>query len=131
MNGDSAEKLVQSLRRYFPGRRKTFIFGVSSDHPVDHMLAVLLPVSDQTLVTASRHHRAERPENLAAMAAERGYQVTMTPDVSSALDKALNEAGQEDLICVTGSLFLVADAREAWLRRCGLPLPPIDPLILS
>ncbi len=131
MNGDSAKKLVQALRRYFSGRKKTFIFGASSDHPVGDMLAVLLPVSDQTLVVASRHPRSETPENLAAMATEMGYQATMMPDVSSALNKALNEAGQEDLICIAGSLFLVADAREAWLRRCGLPLPPIDPLVPS
>ena len=34
MNGDSAEKLVEALTHYFPGRKLRFIFGASSDHPV-------------------------------------------------------------------------------------------------
>jgi dihydrofolate synthase/folylpolyglutamate synthase len=131
MNGDSAEKMVQALRRHFPGHNFTFIFGASSDHPVGDMLQVLLPHTRTILTTASRHPRAEKPERLAEQAAELGYKVRPVPDISSALDFALAGAGPADLICVTGSLFLVADAREAWLRRSGLPLPPIDPLVVS
>jgi dihydrofolate synthase/folylpolyglutamate synthase len=131
MNGDSAEKLVQALKRHFPGSSVTFIFGASSDHPIHDMLKVLLPVSSRVFVTASRHPRAEKPEKLAALAAELGGEVRPMPDVQVALERALTEAGPNDLICVTGSLFLVGDAREAWLRRTGLPLPPIDPVIVS
>jgi dihydrofolate synthase/folylpolyglutamate synthase len=83
------------------------------------------------LVTASRHPRAENPERLAELAGEMGYQVTPEPNIALALDKTLAKAGPADLICVTGSLFLVAGAREAWLRRNRLPLPPIDPLVVS
>lgn len=131
MNGDSAEKLGQSLQRHFPGHNFTFIFGASNDHPIRDMLQALLPQAKQMLVTASRHPRAERPERLAELAAEMGYQATPLPEISSALDKILAEAGPADLICVTGSLFLVADARENWLRRKDLSLPSIDPLIVS
>jgi dihydrofolate synthase/folylpolyglutamate synthase len=131
MNGDSAEKLVQALKRHFPDSPVAFIFGASNDHPIHDMLKVLLPVSSQMFVTASRHPRAEKPEKLVALAAELGVEVRPMPDVQAALDSALVETDPNNLICVTGSLFLVADAREAWLRRTGLPLPPIDPVIVS
>lgn len=131
MNGASAEKLVQALNDYFPGRKKIFIFGASNDHPILDMLKVLSPVADRMLAVASRHPRAESPQRLASLAATIGYELTAMPDMPTALERALTEAGLEDLICVTGSLFLVADAREAWLRRNGLPLPPIDPMIIS
>lgn len=131
MNGDSAEKLVQTLQHYFPDQPKTFIFGASNDHPIDDMLVVLLPVAEQILTVASRHPRAERPEKLAADIIAMGGQASVMPDVPTALDKALLEVQTEGLVCVTGSLFLVADAREAWMRRNDLPLPPIDPIILS
>jgi dihydrofolate synthase/folylpolyglutamate synthase len=131
MNGDSAEKLVQALGRHFPNSRCIFIFGASNDHPIHDMLKVLLPVSSQMFVVASRHPRAEKPEKLAALAAELGGNVRPMPDIQAALASALAESGPNDLICVTGSLFLVGDAREAWLRRAGLPLPPIDPVIIS
>lgn len=131
MNGDSAEKLIQALQCYFPGRDITLIFGASNDHPIRDMLRVFLPVSKQVLMVASRHPRAEKPEKLVALAAEMGYSATSKPSVSMALEHALSSIGPDDLICVAGSLFLVADAREAWLRRARLPLPAIDPLVTS
>ena len=130
MNGYSAEKLVQTLRQYFPRHRITLIFGASSDHPVGDMLKVLLPVADKILVTASVHPRSEKPDNLLKIAADLGYEVTPIPDVPAALEQALTNAAEDELICAAGSLFLVADVREAWLRRNRLPLPPIDPQIL-
>lgn len=131
MNGDSAEKLVQALQRHFPDNPITFIFGASNDHPMRDMLAALLPQAARMFMVASRHPRAEQAARLTALAAEMGYQTTPMPDASTALERALAEAGQTGLVCVTGSLFLVADVRETWLRRQNLPLPPIDPLIVS
>ncbi len=131
MNGDSAEKLVQALEQYFAGRPVTLIFGASNDHPIKDMLAVLLPVASLVLVTASHHPRAEKPEKLVALTNGMGYNAQPVPDVSQALQLALADADPEGLVCVTGSLFLVADAQEAWMRRQGLPLPPLDPVGIS
>jgi len=131
MNGYSAEMLVQTLREYFPGRKVTFIFGASADHPVADMMEILLAASDRMFVTSSTHHRSEEPENLVAMAAERGYTVTPIPTVPQALEQALASTAKDDLVCAGGSLFLVADVREAWMRRNNMALPPIDPKIIS
>lgn len=131
MNGDSAEKLIQALQHHFPTRPITFIFGASSDHPIRDMLNALLPHAARVFTVASRHPRAEKAERLAALAAELGHAAVPLPDVATALARALAETESDDLICVTGSLFLVADARETWLRREGLPLPAIDPVVVS
>jgi dihydrofolate synthase/folylpolyglutamate synthase len=131
MNGDSAKKLVETLNDYFPDRKKLVIFGASSDHPIRDMLKVLLEAADRMFAVAARHPRAEASEQLAALVAEMGGQVTPMSNMPIALETALAETGQDDVICVTGSLFLVADAREAWMRRNGLPLPPLDPMIIS
>lgn len=127
MNGDSAEKLVKALGQYFPEMKITFIFGASSDHPITDMLAVLLPACKRMVVTASTHPRAAKPEALATMAAGLGYETTFAPDLPFGLEQALAGAGPDELICATGSLFLVAEIRESWLRRSHLRLPPIDP----
>jgi dihydrofolate synthase/folylpolyglutamate synthase len=131
MNGDSATKLVQALDHCFPDQKKTFIFGASADHPVGDMLAVLVPAAERLYMAASPHPRAAKPEKLAALAANLGGRVGPIAEVPVTLERALAEVGQEGLICVTGSLFLVADVREIWLKRNGLPLPPIDPMIVS
>jgi dihydrofolate synthase/folylpolyglutamate synthase len=131
MNGDSAEKLAQALDQYFPDQKPVIIFGASNDHPMHDMLEVLLPVADHVIMVASRHPRAESAGKLAGIARAGGYEVSQMSDIPAALEQALVEAGHDGLVCATGSLFLVADVREAWLRRQGDPLPPIDPIVLS
>jgi dihydrofolate synthase/folylpolyglutamate synthase len=126
-NGDSASKLQAALQDFFPGHRVILIFGASADHPFADALRELLPLAAETLVTRSRHPRAAAPETLAQTVTALGYQASTVPNVPEALDVALKDAGSNDLICVTGSIFTVADAREAWCRRNGLALPPLDP----
>jgi dihydrofolate synthase/folylpolyglutamate synthase len=126
-NGDSANKLRHAFHDFFPGHRVILVFGASADHPFDDALGELLPVADQTFVTRSRHPRAAAPEVLNQTVAELGYQASIVPDVPRALDAALESAASNDLVCCTGSIFAVADAREAWCQRNGLPLPPTDP----
>jgi dihydrofolate synthase/folylpolyglutamate synthase len=131
MNGDSAEKLVAALNHCFPGLKKTFIFGASADHPVQDMLDVLVPEAEKILTVASRHPRAAISRQLAEIATALGARATAMASVDAALKQAFTEVGRDGLICVTGSLFLVADIREIWLKRNGQLLPPIDPLVVS
>jgi dihydrofolate synthase/folylpolyglutamate synthase len=126
-NGDSANKLQAALRDVFPGRPIDLIFGASGDHPFADALAELLPIAARVYMTRSRHPRAAAPETLVQVAARLGCQAVRTDSVAEAVDAALVQAAAEDLICITGSIFTVADAREYWCQRHGLPMPPSDP----
>jgi dihydrofolate synthase/folylpolyglutamate synthase len=129
MNGDSAGNLRQALTEYLPGRDITFIIGATADHEYTALLNTLLPLSNRVFMTQSSHPRAATPQTLAETAGALGYKVTIKSSVEGALEEALIVAHSRDVICVTGSIFCVADAREAWLRHNNLPLPPIDPVI--
>lgn len=126
-NGDSASKLRVALQDFFPGHRVILVFGASADHPFADALHELLPAADQTFITRSRHPRAAPPEVLSQTVADLGYQSLIVPTVPEALETALEKAAANDLVCITGSIFTVADTREAWCQRNGLPLPPLDP----
>jgi len=126
-NGDSANKLRTSLRDFFPGCRVILVFGASTDHPFDHSLAELLPISCKVIITRSRHPRAAAPDILAGTVSQLGYSASCTDNVPEAIEAALEYAHPKDLICISGSIFTVADAREFWCRHNHLPLPPIDP----
>jgi len=124
-NGDSAHKLSESLDQLFPGRRRVFVLGVTQGHSVEHILAELLPTAGALVLTRSRHPRALTDLNALAQRAEpllrRGDEhvpLILTADAPEALERARELAGPNDLICVTGSLFVVAAAREA----LGIPL---------
>jgi dihydrofolate synthase/folylpolyglutamate synthase len=126
-NGDSASKLRQALRDFFPGRRIMLVFGASGDHPFQDALRELLPIATRMFITRSRHPRAAAPERLLETVVQLGYQASVVTPVGEAIMAALQNSATNDLICVTGSVFTVADAREFWFRHSGLPLPPIDP----
>ena len=125
-NGDSMQKLCAALAGLFPHTRAILILGVSADKDIDSMLDAILPAVDQVLVTRAHHPRAADPATLAERIATRGTRVR-TVSLDQALETALGLAGEDDLICATGSLFLVADLRTAWFRYSQKPLPPSDP----
>jgi dihydrofolate synthase/folylpolyglutamate synthase len=127
MNGDSARNLSQALCDYFPGRDVILVVGATADHEYTSLLKKLLPVGSKIIMTQSRHPRAATPEMLADAAANLGFETTIEPTVERALQAALHSARPRDVVCVTGSLFCVASAREIWMRNNDLPLPPIDP----
>jgi dihydrofolate synthase/folylpolyglutamate synthase len=46
-----------------------------------------------------------------------GMAVEVAENVALAMELALSTAGTSDLVCATGSLFLVAEAMEYMLKR--------------
>jgi len=126
-NGDSAQKLRAALQALFGGRRLTVVLGASTDHVTPELLAALLAGAERAIATRARHPRAADPAWLQARAGVLGYPLEVSQSVPQALEMALAAAGPDDLICCTGSVFIAAEARAAWLTRQGLPLPPTDP----
>jgi folylpolyglutamate synthase/dihydropteroate synthase len=122
-NADSAEKLVAALSELFPKRHWTLIFGASSDKDIAGMLDALLPVADHVIVTRARSARAADLEAIADMVTDRRRPVEVVPDVAQAIARSI-DAGVP--VVVTGSIFVVAEAREAWFEHAGLPLPDRD-----
>ena len=127
-NGDSAEKLTRALRSLVPFRRLTMILGASADHVTPDLLGTLLLSADRCIATRSRHPRAAAPEWLQSQAAAEGFEMEVCDTVPLAMESALAASAPEDLVCCAGSVFLAAEARVAWFRREGLPLPPSDPV---
>lgn len=126
-NGDSAQKLVVALWNYFGPRRLVVVWGASVDHVTPGLMTALLSEADRAIAARTRHPRAADPSWLRAQAAELGFRLEVRETVALALAAALEDAGPDDLVCCTGSVFVAAEAREAWFARQGLALPPSDP----
>ena len=125
-NGDSMQKLRRALDELFPHKRTVLLFGASADKDIDSMLEAILPAVDHVLITQAHHPRAVAPAMLLQRIAARGKSATIVP-MDQALEHALHLAQENDLICATGSLFVVADLRLAWLKHARRPLPALDP----
>jgi len=90
------------------------VLGATADKDVKGILEELLPLSNQVFLTASSHPRADSPGELLRLADELGYDAQPSPSVTDAVTSAWQLAGPNDLICVTGSIFLVGDLLNNW-----------------
>ena len=111
-NTDSIRKLKQALRQYFHFDRAILIFGMSLDKDLAGIVSELVGFFDEVIVTRSIHPRAMATGLIVAEFARQGVRAEETDDISIALPLALDLAEDRDLICVTGSLFVVAGAIE-------------------
>lgn len=114
-NVDSAERLAEALRAEFASPSLILILAIATDKDVEGMVQVLAPLAHTIIATASHNPRAASPERIAKAARAAGLpppRIVETPDVAGALRLALADAAPGDAICVTGSLYAVAEARE-------------------
>jgi dihydrofolate synthase/folylpolyglutamate synthase len=111
-NTDSAGKLRQNLKEYFKFDRTILIIGVSVDKDLVGIISELATFFDQVIVTHSVHPRALPTAPVVAEFHRQGVDTMVAENISVALSLALSLAGPRDLICVTGSLFVVAGAIE-------------------
>ena len=113
-NRASLDALVNTLNEQFTGRRRWAIFAAAQDKDLDGMLEVLVKGFDQIIFTRFLDNpRAMDPAELARMAESqtgKSYPVGETPDKS--WDWIISRARPNDLICVTGSFFLVSQLRN-------------------
>lgn len=115
-NVDSAKKLAEALKQYFRFDRMVLILGVSSDKDVAGIVAELASLTSIVIATCSRHPRAVEPSRLVAEFSKRGITAEVAENVTSAADLALAKTTPKDLICATGSLFVVAEVIE-YMRK--------------
>jgi folylpolyglutamate synthase/dihydropteroate synthase len=102
------------------------VFGASADKDIAGILEALVPISDYTIVTRADHPRAMAPIKLADIVAEVGSGAEVSLNVRKSLERALAMMDPDNGLLATGSIFLVADLREAWARHIGIPLPDND-----
>jgi dihydrofolate synthase/folylpolyglutamate synthase len=116
-NPGGAGALAASLARYFPGARLTLVLGIARDKDRAGILKALAPLASRVVLTAAAHARAAPPAELAAALPPTDAPVVLVPEVGAALGHALDDPAAE-VVCVAGSLFVVAEALT-WLDAEG------------
>jgi dihydrofolate synthase/folylpolyglutamate synthase len=111
-NADSARRLREAIRKYFQFEHLILIIGSSDDKDIAGIIGELASIVDGVIVTQSRHPRATPASKLIAEFSHWGVHPRVAEDMSSAITMAQGSAGSKDLICVTGSIFIVAEAIE-------------------
>jgi dihydrofolate synthase/folylpolyglutamate synthase len=106
---ESAFILKLAVRKFFDYKRLILVLGLSKDKDIKGVSQDLAGVSDEVILTQALNPRAVSPEVIKEYI--RNKALTLTNTVEEALDKAYSKAKEEDLILVTGSLFVVGEAK--------------------
>jgi dihydrofolate synthase/folylpolyglutamate synthase len=119
-NRDSAQKLRHTLEEYFPGKRAVMIFGASEDKDIQGMFLELMPVVCGLIVVKSFHPRAIEPAKLVELAIPFNRPIHIVDHIPEALEKGLQLTGDNEVVLVTGSIFVVAEARKYWEKKANI-----------
>ncbi|MBN2468102.1 MAG: bifunctional folylpolyglutamate synthase/dihydrofolate synthase [Deltaproteobacteria bacterium] len=116
-NLDAVKQLAKELKTSLRYRRLCVVIGIMKDKPIRAMLRRIVPLADHVILTRPRLERAASLSALFKVAREFASTMEIVDDVKEAVRKALSWANQDDLVCVTGSLFTVGEARELFYDR--------------
>ncbi|MFN0206542.1 MAG: bifunctional folylpolyglutamate synthase/dihydrofolate synthase [Planctomycetota bacterium] len=108
---ESLAALFDAVERVFPGRSRVVVFGASQDKDLPRLLRILSGRADLIVATQSSSMRAAEAGTVATAASAAGIVTKTVRDPAAAIESA--RAMRDAVVVVTGSLYLVADARAA------------------
>jgi len=115
-NVTSMRRLVSNIKSHFSYKRIFLVFGTSCDKDIPGIINELVALSLHVIVTQTEHSRAAPLSTLITEFSMRGIEPETGETVTEAISRALSLADREDIICVAGSLFVVAEALDYFSR---------------
>ena len=111
-NAASIKALIQAIGQHIPYDSMVVIFGCNQDKDVEGMLRKLQYGADKVIFTRSNSLKAVSPQDLADLYTEICGKMCQTAlGLGEALRLARSAVGREDLICITGSFYLIGQAK--------------------
>ena len=108
-----ARALAKTMEAVFPGRRVLLVLGVQLDKDAEAIAEELCPLADRVIATASSSPRALEASELQKIAFRHSKHTSAYTPVSLAIREAVSGAQPDDVILVTGSLYVVGEAMSA------------------
>lgn len=113
-NLGASRTLSRFLSEKFKSRKITVITGMLDDKPYPAMLKNILSAASRAILTKPVIDRALEPETLYEASKGIIKNIKIIPDVKDAIDYAVRTASKNEVICITGSLYVVGEAKAAF-----------------
>ncbi len=111
-NDYSAYRLKKAVETLYPEKNRILVLGISANKDIGGIVSNLVPQSRVLVITRAKHSRAASPEDIKREAKKFAVPVIETETLSQALERAKELATAQDLVLVTGSLFLAGETLE-------------------
>jgi dihydrofolate synthase/folylpolyglutamate synthase len=112
-----ARFLKEALAKEFQFRRLILLIGILKDKDVRGILRTLAPLADHLILSQPPIERAAPAAFLKQALRTNGRKADIVENLQEAIQKGLSMTGPEDLLCITGSLYMVGEARAYFQSR--------------
>jgi dihydrofolate synthase/folylpolyglutamate synthase len=118
-NAASVQALFRGIGQHIPYDSMVVIFGCNCDKDIDGMLEQISLGADKVIFTKSRNNpKSADPLELANLYTDRyGKMAQVADSFAHAMEVAERAISREDLVTVTGSFYLVGEAKQFFLDR--------------
>lgn len=116
-NPAGALVLKETLEKEFQYEHLILLVGMMKDKDVKSFLHLLAPLADHLILTQPCNDRAASPAALKEALGKSGEKAEMAEDLGKAIEKGLSMTKEEDLLCISGSLYTVGEARAYFRPR--------------
>jgi dihydrofolate synthase/folylpolyglutamate synthase len=110
-NPDGMSALINGLVEAFVFDRAVVVLGILADKDYRGMLSELSRIPCTLVLTQPKSVRSVAVEDLKSAAEETGLEAQVQDDVGDAVKTALTAARPGELVCITGSHYVVGEAR--------------------
>lgn len=111
-NPDAARKLAKAIDDSFDFDRLILVVGMLNTHPAHDFLAQLAPRASKVVATQSQWEKATPADEIAGSARAFCKDVEVVGRVRDAVARALESAGEKDLVLVTGSFYTIGEVPD-------------------
>ena len=108
-NPQSAHTVSHEMKRLFPHKRFIMVFGVLRDKNYPRMIELMNSHVDRYVAVSPRSERALPAEELAEAIQSSGKEAVWAPTIRQGIERALDQAGPNDLVGIVGSHFIMED----------------------
>lgn len=118
-NPNGVSQFITNLKKLVPDKRIIAILGVFQDKDFPAIVKIIVPKVDQVILTMADNLRATPTALLAKEAKDyiKQERITETDNVATAIRKAMQIAQEDEVICITGSLYTVGEAKAYFSNR--------------
>jgi Folylpolyglutamate synthase len=118
-NPAGMKMLRTTLKEDFEYDKLILTIGILEDKDIEKMLSAIVPISDIIVVTKSKNTRACEPNIIRDKISkfDSSKEVFTHDSIEKAIIHAKLLANKEDIICISGSLFTVGEARSFLLSK--------------
>lgn len=106
-----AMRTLREALKLFSYDRLILVIGMMRDKAIDNIMEEIAPVADIIIINKPKLERAAQPEVIEREAVRYGKPTKIIEDVKRSLKYAKSIARKKNLILVTGSIYMLSEAR--------------------